>query len=396
MSTLYRAAWVLPIVSAPRRDGWVLVDSGRVIAAGEGEGPSGQLVGLGRTAILPGLVNAHTHLELSWLKGRVPPARRMPEWIGALMALRRRVHIDDPFAMAAAVAAARRSGTSVVGDVTNTLASVHAVAAGPMRAQVFYELLGFSEADPARKVEQARQLRDRLDAARSRVSIVPHAPYSVSPALMREIASMAARERSVISVHAGESPEEIEFLQTGTGAWRELLMQIGVWTDAWQPPRTGPVAYLDSLGLVTDRTLLVHGTHLTGAELSLAAARGATLVTCPRSNEWVGVGAPPLARFYRSGARVAVGTDSLASCPDLNLFSELRIMRHLAPDVPASRLLRSATRDGAEALGFGDDYGSIEPGRRADLIAVNVPDGTTDVEEYLCSGIEPEAVRWLV
>jgi cytosine/adenosine deaminase-related metal-dependent hydrolase len=109
----------------------------------------------------------------------------------------------------------------------------------------------------------------------------------------------------------------------------------------------------------------------------------------------VGVGPPPLSRFYASGARVAIGTDSLASCSDLNLFSELRRMRSMAPDVLPSRLLHSATRAGAEALGFADHHGSIEPGRRADLIAVDVPDGTADVEEYLCGGIRPEQVRWI-
>ena len=124
-------------------------------------------------------------------------------------------------------------------------------------------------------------------------------------------------------------------------------------------------------------------------------AAGATLVTCPRSNRWVGAGSPPVDQFYASGVRVAIGTDSLASVEDLNLFSEMAQIRALGPDIPARAIVESATRIGAEALGFGEDYGTIEPGKRAALIAVRVPDGVDDVEEYLVSGIRPADVGWL-
>lgn len=396
MTTLFRAAWVLPIVLPPRRDGWVLVEEGRIAATGGGDAPSADReVHLGHVAVLPGLVNAHTHIELSWLKARVAPAARMPDWIRALMALRREVHRDDPFAMAAAVGELRRSGTAVVGDITNTLASVHALGASPLSAHVFYEVLGFNAPDPVGKVSAAAEMVRAAGRARLRASVVPHAPYSVSPTLFREVAALAARERWTISVHLGESPEEVQFLRTGDGPWRDLIQTLGVWNPSWTPPGAGPVDYLDSFGLLGDKTLIVHAVQLDDGELRRVAERGATIVTCPRSNEWVGAGPPPISRFFASGARVAVGTDSLASCPDLNLFSELRRMRVLAPDVPPSRLLHSATRAGAEALGFADDHGSIERGRRADLVAIDVPEGTTDVEEYLCGGIRPQHVRWV-
>jgi cytosine/adenosine deaminase-related metal-dependent hydrolase len=139
----------------------------------------------------------------------------------------------------------------------------------------------------------------------------------------------------------------------------------------------------------------VHGVQLTDGELRRLADIGATLVTCPRSNEWVGAGPPPVSRFFASGVPIAVGTDSLASCPDLNVFSEVAALRRLAPEVAASRLLHAATLGGASALGFGEVAGTLSVGRRAEVIAVAVPDGTTDVEEYLCSGIQPDAIRWL-
>jgi len=130
-------------------------------------------------------------------------------------------------------------------------------------------------------------------------------------------------------------------------------------------------------------------------DLARLASRGTTLVTCPRSNSHTGAGLPPLADFYASGVSVAVGTDSLASVSDLNVFAELAAMRALAPLVPASTLLDSATRQGARALGFDAEFGTIEPGKRARLLAVSVPDGLHDVEEYLVSGIRPEQIRWV-
>jgi cytosine/adenosine deaminase-related metal-dependent hydrolase len=401
-ATLFRARWILPISSPPVREGWLLVEGARVRGLGDGAAPPGATeVDLGSSAILPGLVNAHTHLELSWMRGRVPPSARMSSWIRRLMQLRQEVHRDDPLAMAAGVAEARRAGTSLVGDITNTFASIHALGASPVGGCVFYELLGFNHPRPVERVaEAADMIRDanaRLGdpGRRVRASVVPHAPYSVSPALFREIAALAEREGWVTSVHVAESVEEIEFLRTGGGPWRELIDSLGVWNPEWRAPATGPVAYLEQLGAITPRTLVVHGLQLTDDELARLAEIGATVVTCPRSNEWVGAGHPPVSRFFVSGVRVAVGTDSLASCPDLNLFSELAAIRRLAPDVPASRVLHAATLAGAEALGFGQECGALAPGRRAEVIAVSVPDGTTDVEEYLCSGIAPDAIRWL-
>jgi cytosine/adenosine deaminase-related metal-dependent hydrolase len=119
------------------------------------------------------------------------------------------------------------------------------------------------------------------------------------------------------------------------------------------------------------------------------------VVSCPRSNRYVGVGAPPLAAFYQAGLPVAFGTDSLASVEDLNVFGELAEARRIAPQVAARQLLESATLTGARALGFDGDFGAIEPGKRAALIAVALPEGVGDVEEYLLSGVQPSAIRWL-
>lgn len=398
---VYRAAWILPIAAPPVRGGWVLAGGGCIMGYGAAETPPNFLspepvetVDLGDVAILPGLVNAHTHLELSWMRSRIPPSDSMPAWASRLMTLRRDQEIEPSTPIVEAIREVRAAGTALVGDVTNTLAPYDLLADSELGGVVFKELLGFNAANPDQMVASTRvELEALTPLAWLRPSVAPHAPYSVSPALFRAIAR-AAGDRPM-SVHIGESVDEMQFLRDGTGAWRELLGRLGTWNDEWQPPLCGPVEYLDRLGLVNERLIAVHGTQLDDGELARLAAAGATLVTCPRSNRWTGAGTPPVGRFYESGVRLAIGTDSLASVEDLNVFGELAEVRRIAPQVPARRLLESATIAGAAALGFAEDFGSIEPGKRADLIAVRVPHTIEDVEEYLLSGIEPDAITWL-
>jgi len=390
---------VLPISDEPIRVGWVSIEQGRIVATGAG--PAADATDLGDAVILPALVNAHTHLELSYLRGAVPPARRFLDWIRPLMAARREHPnpADSHIVQTAreAIHEARASGTGLVGDVSNTLVTVPLLREADFPAQVFYELLGFNAPDPERRVDEARsRVRAVAATADLRMALAPHAPYSVSPALFTAIrADLDAHAAGVSTVHLGESPEEIEFLKRGSGPFRTLLETIGAWNEEWRAPATSPVAYLSDLGFLDRSVLAVHGVQFDGEDLSTLATLGMTIVSCPRSNQYVGVGAPPIEAFYAMDVDVAFGTDSLASAPDLNLFAELAEARRLAPRVPARRLLDSATRAGARALGFDAEFGTIEAGKRASLIAVRVPDAVTDVEEYLVSGVRLDAIRWL-
>ena len=401
--TVYRAAWVCPIDRPPIKSGWVATDSGRIVAVG-GPCDIDAIAGAGirdlaDTVLLPGLINAHTHLELSWLRGRVPPADAFTRWITQLFAVRRAVERpDDPDVLAAATSAAREardSGTVAIGDISNSLASVGPMADEGLGGVVFHELIGFKERD-GRLVTGSAAAREQFSGRGVPITIAPHAPYSVSAELFQAVRhEVDASDRPITSVHLGESPEEIEMLATGTGAWPQMLKRVGAWRADWTPPACGPVEYLDRLRFLDARTLVVHGVQFDDASLACLAERGATLVTCPRSNQWVGVGVPPLARFFRSGVNLAVGTDSLASVADLNLFTELQAIRWLAPEVPARRLLECATLSGARALGIEDELGSLSAGKRAAVLAVRLPGRVVDVEEYLVSGIDPSQCAWL-
>ena len=397
--TRYRAAWILPIAAPPIRNGWVDVDHGLITGVGAGAGGTRAFlrgeVDLGSCIVLPSLVNAHTHLELSVFRGQVQAASSMSQWARELMARTARVTLNEA-AIRTAAAEARRTGTGLVGDISNTLASVAPLRDAGMASVVFRELLGFDQRDPIGLVARACAEMGKQGMDNPRLRLAAHAPYSVSPALFAALRAAADRERLwPLSVHVAESREELEFLRSGTGAWREILEERGRWDPCWVSATASPVEYLDGLGWLGARTMMVHGVQLTDAELACMAGAGATLVTCPRSNHHTGAGSPPIARFYAAGVQVAVGTDSLASVADLNLFSELHAMRRLAPSVPAGAILHSATQVGAAALGYGDTLGVIAPGRRASLIAVACAAPVDDVEEYLVSGIRADQVTWV-
>ncbi|MCX6543550.1 MAG: amidohydrolase family protein [Acidobacteria bacterium] len=404
----YHASWIVPIAGPPIRNGWVRTSGGRVVALGDAadrawsSGAGHEDVELGDVAVMPALVNAHTHLELSWLRGRVPPGHNFIDWVMAQMKLRL-----SPFQAASqatvrtsirnALAEMRASGTGVVGDVSNELLELDLLASSGLVGVVFHEILKFNASDPAAFVAKAQS---RIEAVPEipgwRLALAPHAPYSVAPGIFEAIRDTRLPERTIpTSVHVGESPEEMDLLLTGGGRWRDVIRSIGAWNRSWVVPQCGPITFLDRMTFWDAGTLAVHGVQLNDTELDLLAARGATLVTCPRSNVHVGVGAPPVARFFKSGVRIALGTDSLASVLDLNLFAELAELHGLAPDVPSSDLLACATTNGAVALGLGGEHGTIEAGKRAALVAVKIPAGTADVEQCLVSGITPDLVQWI-
>ena len=392
---ILRARWVLPIDGPPLENAWLRIDGGVVRAIGGGR-PTEAHEDLGDTAILPGLINAHTHLELSWMKGLNPPSGSMDTWIRRLMALRKE---QSPPAEAQAARAsealgeARALGTLAFGDISNTLVTAQVLAARGVPAVLFHELLGFAPHDyEARARDGANAVQDAV-TGQTRAGIAPHAPYSTAPELFQAIARESASRGLPMSVHLGESPEEIEFLMTGGGPIAEMLRSLGVWRDDWKAPGCDPVTYLDRLGVLTPGLLAVHATQLKPDALATLAARKCVIVSCPGANRWIGNGNPPIDDFYASGCTVAFGTDSLASADALDMFAELALARGISKARNA-RLLESATRGGAVALGLGESYGRIAPGARGPLLAVSVPGPITDVEEYLVSGT-PREMQWV-
>lgn len=405
---VFLARHVLPVAGRPLVDAGVAVDGGRIAAVGRRKdvlkvaGSDASVRDLGDSILFPGLVNAHTHLELSWAKGDPSLEGGFVDWLRAF--LERRPSVDESTARRAAaeaIAGLPATGTVAVGDVANETWSAPLLAASPLRAVVFYEILGFRAADADARAAEAGERVERIHedpavagaAGRLRVVPTPHAAYTTSPPLLKALAARAHAAGAPISIHAAESAEEVEMLATGEGPLADLLRERGQWDDGWRVPGLSPIAYLDRLGLLDPRTLVVHAVHLDHQDLSLLQARGSFVVTCPRSNRRLDVGRAPVAKLLSSGIPVAIGTDSLASNADLDPVAEMVALREDHPELAPAAVLRMATLNGAAALGFGDEIGSLEPGKVACVLAAPLWEPGDDPFETITWG--PESIEVL-
>jgi cytosine/adenosine deaminase-related metal-dependent hydrolase len=370
--TLYRAAFVLPVTSAPIRDGFVLVRDGVVTGVGAvSDRPSRQDVteiDLGRTILMPGFVNAHTHLELSHLEGALSADRGFVAWVEDQLRVRaERSPGEIPVAIRKAVAALEAGGTVAVADVSNSLAAVGPLKESSLHALVLHEILGFDPAKASAVFEQTKTMRSAANAKpgpRVSIELAAHAPHSIS----RELFELLMTHGGVRSIHVAESRSEDDFLRDGRGDWREFL-DSRVGPVPFSAPGTSPVRYLDELGVLVPGLLAVHCVRVSEADAKLLAERGAVAVLCPRSNEFLGNGVPPLALLLGAGVPLALGTDSLASCPSLDVLEDARLLSRKFPRVPKTVLLHALTRGGAVALGF-DELGEIRTGAAARFAAL--------------------------
>jgi aminodeoxyfutalosine deaminase len=339
-------------------------------------------VDLGNVALIPGLVNAHTHLDLSGARGLVPPTDpdHFTDWLRGVIAYRRgRTPEQVQADVRAGLAEALRFGTTLLGDITADGASWDAVAAAPVRAVVFRELIGLPQVRAAVGIVTARAWANgRAATPTCRPGLSPHAPYSVHTQLRREVVELARDWNIPVAVHLAESPAELDLLARHRGPLVAFLQDVGVWEagglaekpEDWlvRRPRGAPDLY-------------VHANYLTPTP---RLPRSATVVYCPRTHAAFGHPRHPVADFLARGVRVCLGTDGLASNPDLDPLAEARFVRARRPDIPPDVILKMVTLAGAEALGWADEAGSLEPGKSADAVAVPLPDrDATDPHDLL-------------
>jgi cytosine/adenosine deaminase-related metal-dependent hydrolase len=419
MARLISAPWILPITQPPIAEGAIVVDDTDAILA---IGRRADLLRLHPEAteeradgcLLPALVNAHCHLELSALAGAVPGGGGLIAWATKLIALVR--SIDPARATAAATAAAAAmvaAGTGAVGDVGNSLAAVPAIAAAGLRGIFFHEMVGSRDAreggalaDAGRELDhflgEGTSERDApVDAGATAwphglaYVTAPHAPYSVGRELMRKIFHVAARAGVPTSVHVAEDRDEIALLRDGSGAWPAVLRRMGV-DPATRVSGQPPVAYLASLGAfdAAQPPLLVHMVHADADDRRRARDAGATAVLCARSNLHITGELPDVGALIADGVRLAIGTDSLASAPDLSSWAEIATLAERFPQIAPATWLDATTRGGADAMELAP-LGSLTPGKRPGIIEVmphTVP-GAGAPEAALVRDPAP-AVRW--
>jgi len=389
---VYAAKHLLPVASPPIQSGAVVVHEGRIATVGRRKDvvrahPGVEVRDLGDAAIVPGLINAHTHLELSHLHDPAAQPTTFMAWLQDLVG--RRGEATEEAVTSAATAAVETMvsrGTVAVGDVGNGVVAGRVLARSPLRGILFHELYGFRAAEAESILDRAAARLDAIESdpavagARGRLIAVltPHAAHTTSGPLLKALGGRATASNEVLSIHVAESDEEMQLLRDGTGPFKDFLIERGAWDPAWKAPGLTPVEYLDRLGVLTPRTLAVHCVHLDHQDLSRLQARGLTVVTCPRSNQRLGVGKAPVGKLLASGIPVALGTDSLASSPEVDVFNEIAALRQEHPGLAPAAALRIATLNGARALGLAKDLGTIETGKLAALAVIALADPNDD------------------
>jgi 5-methylthioadenosine/S-adenosylhomocysteine deaminase len=290
----------------------------------------------------------------------------------------------------------RSRGTAALGDITNSGKLTGLVAGSGMYGTVFLELYRFRSSEAEEMVAGAAATLGEMEQARDtaggagRIEIVlsPHGAHTTSGPLLKALAGRALATGSALSVHVAESEAEVSLLRDGSGPLPEFYRETDFWEDGWTPPGLSPVSYLDRLGVLSDRTLAVHCVQLSHQDISILQTRGVAVVTCPRSNDYLGVGTAPIPKILASGVPVALGTDSLASAPDTDLFAEMAALRSSHPGLAPAAVVRMATLNGARVLGLADRLGSIEPGKLAALVAIGMASPGDDPLETATSNPE--------
>lgn len=391
-ATLLRAAWVAPMDAPPFRDGAVLIDGELIASVGPSAelrraAPHAAIHDFGDGVILPGLVNAHTHLELSHL---APPhySGRFVDWLVTVIAAAG----DDQTATGAVgrgIAQCLRYGVTTVGDITRRPGLTRAeLLSSPLRVVSFGEVVGMAG--------RREVLPGLLDAAvggpatdRLRPGVSPHAPYSIDADGYRRCLTAARGHNLPLTTHLAESADEAMFLSDHAGPFRQLWDRLGAWEEgATGRFDGGPVRYAASLGLLDYAPVaLAHVNYCDDDELALLTRSRASVVYCPRTHAYFGHPPHRWRDMLAAGIDVAVGTDSCASSPDLNMVDDLRLLHRIRPDVPAELLWQLATVRGARALGLKTSVGSLTPGKLADLAVF--PAGEDPLREILESAALP-------
>jgi cytosine/adenosine deaminase-related metal-dependent hydrolase len=372
------ARYVFPVDAPPLARGVVTIAGDKIVAV-ETRGTRSADVDLGNAAILPGLVNAHTHLDLTGLRGQCPPTPEFTQWLRGVIAHRRR---QSPQQIAADIQTGINesiaAGTTLVGDIAADGASWPMLTSAPLRSVVFHELLGL----PRLRADQAFErgcawLNTHVPTENCKPALSPHAPYSVHTSVFERAAGFTNSYDVPLATHLAETREELQLLAQRSGPFVAFLEELGVWGE--EGLATSPEEVIKHC-LGAGPLLLIHCNYLS-VESELHSET--TIVYCPRTHAAFGHPPHPFRAFLKRGVRVALGTDSLASNPDLDILAEIRFVHERHPDVPGETLLRMGTLAGAEALGWAHETGSLTPGKSADLVVLPLPNENGEPHDLL-------------
>jgi len=391
------------MTTTPLRDAGVIFSHQRIEAIGPENDlhrtyPDAAIEDAGNSIILPGLINAHTHLELSHLRRGDPPTH-LADWIvKTVMSQAARTGAAEPGAIQDAVRAGVRQciafGITSIGDISKQCIHTRPILRdGPLRVVSYGEIQAMAKRRGLLEERFAAAADTSCESDYLRVGVTPHAPYTVEPEGYARCLAFAKENNRPLATHLAETPEEATFLASHSGPFRHLW-EVGVnaWDDAVPRFEGGPIRFARELGLLDYPTLLAHVNYCDDEELTILARGKASVVYCPRTHGFFGHPTHRWREMLARGINVAVGTDSCASSPDLNVVDDLRLLHRLAPEIPPAQLWEMATTRAARAIAS-PDAGSIQPGHRTDFTAF--PCKTNDpLREILERDILPSGV-WI-
>jgi 5-methylthioadenosine/S-adenosylhomocysteine deaminase len=387
MKRLYTAEWLLPVSSAPIRNGAVVVEQDKILSVGERESvkaehPDASLEDFGRAAIVPGLVNCHSHLELTVMRGYLEDVEHdFFSWLRKLTIARMTLLSAEDLVTSALWGAieATSNGITCLGDASSVAAnSASALRELGLRGIVYQEVFG----PDANIADQSfNDLRDKIRSLRHeetalvRAGVSPHSPYTVSAPLLSRVAFYAREEGLPLTIHAAESMAEEKFLIEGTGPFADGLFQRSI---EFRPPGISTIRYLESVGILETRPLLAHCIRVDDEEVELIRKYEAGVAHCPKSNAKLGHGYAPLAQFLSAGIRCGFGSDSVASNNRCDIIEESRFgllfsrAASGSTNLSADQMIEAATLGGARAMALEKEIGSLEPGKQADIAVFSI------------------------
>jgi 5-methylthioadenosine/S-adenosylhomocysteine deaminase len=400
MTTIYSADWIVPVSSPPFAAGGIAVSDGRIVSVGTRQNlgqqyPLAEVRDFGPAAILPGLVNSHSHLELTAMRGFLEnEENNFFAWLKKLTVARLEKMTADDLNISAQWGAceAARAGVTCVADASDAaFESMSALRTVGLRGIVFQESFG---PDPRLALENFAKLQAKVTRLREqetalvKCGVSPHAPYTVCGPQLEMIAQFAIDEELPVMMHAAETLMEVALLSEGRGAFAEGLKNRGI---KWQTPSLSPVQYLKQHGILSTQPLLAHCIHVDAADIEMLGETGSKIAHCPKSNSKLRHGIAPLAKFVEQGIAVGLGSDSVASNNVCDLFEEARYALLLArsgpangnldADLSAHDVLQLATRGGARALGLSEQLGALQEGMQADFAIVSL-NGAQQIPVY--------------
>ncbi|HOJ72603.1 MAG TPA: amidohydrolase family protein [Phycisphaerae bacterium] len=407
-SLILNARWILPVTGRPIENGCLRIADGRIASVQRAQPGQTCDVDYGDAVILPGLVNAHTHLDLTAFRGCVPYLGAFTDWIRILVSMQTAAGADERMdeGIRVGLDESLAAGVTCIADIGCGQRAATAWSNAPANIVGFLEVIGMG---PRRFDTHPRSLRKSLetcDAARATAvgdrstsatdscvsprvfipTLSPHAPYSTAPEVYREAMAYCRRHGLPICTHLAETQEEAEFLAHGTGPFRTLLEHRGLWDGSFTPPGCSPVQYAASIGLLESQPLLAHVNYVSDEDIDLLARHCCSVAYCPRTHRFFRHPPHPYPRMLARGLNVCLGTDSLASAPSLSILEEMRLFREIDPAVGDSLLLEMGTLRGARALGLENVLGSLEPGKQADFVVFPLTAPAAEPMEDLLRG----------